>query len=446
MVDLPEPLIQITNSLPVVGLMILGVVRKPSTEVVEWITLSDVFLASATWTEPGETYRDPVDNTVGDVLARAIAAGGGGSGSDDLANGGKGGGAGGSYIEVITPTGNISITIGASGTGGTGGTDGTSTAGGDTDIGSHGSADGGAGGSGNDGGGGGGTGAGDGYDGGNGGNGSGGGDKNGGGGGSPGTFTAAGDNGQAGSSGSIGDGAETDGEWPLGFFEDHGGDGGAPGNSPAPANAGGLGGGGGGAASGGAGSPFDGADGEDGYADMTYQVIRERYDTQSPDTTFNYDATDRGDDLYFECDIVLPSSPSDGVIFEHGGGGQGAWVGVDDSGATLRIRAGDGAGASGSTTLLAYGEALTAEIAEFDGNVHKVAWRFAPDDGEVWLWIDDRLVIYAATTDGSALESNVWAGSNDGGYLTTNATVPSGENTTDWPDITGASDLRVFQV
>ena len=146
----------------------------------------------------------------------------------------------------------------------------------------------------------------------------------------------------------------------------------------------------------------------------------------------------------FSCNIVLPSSPTqDGVLFEIGGSGTGTFVGLRDSGATFRIRAGDGAATlSASSSDCALLDIDTASSSYFDGNSHDVAWEIRINPGSVRLWIDGDLVGESYTSGYGALDGSNFGGGDNGGYGQ-GTNLPSGEPTTSWP-YTLNSSLSVY--
>lgn len=143
--------------------------------------------------------------------------------------------------------------------------------------------------------------------------------------------------------------------------------------------------------------------------------------------------------------FVLPSSPTDGYVFEHGGPGIGCFVGVRGSGTTFRLRAGDGASSkSGSTTDTVVLDIPVSEL-PFDGEIHEVAWEFRPTSGRIRLWVDRIFRGEAFTSGGGNMERNSWSGGGNGGYLSGSAgNIPVGEPTSPWPDTSGASNLLVY--
>ena len=147
----------------------------------------------------------------------------------------------------------------------------------------------------------------------------------------------------------------------------------------------------------------------------------------------------------FSCNIVLPSSPNqEGTLFEIGGSGQGSFVGLRDSGATFRIRAGDGAASlSASSSDCALLDIDTASSSYFDGNSHDVVWEFRINPGSVRLWIDGDLVGESYTSGYGALDGNQYSGGDNGGYGSTVSSSCVGEPTDSWP-YTLNSNLSVY--
>lgn len=145
---------------------------------------------------------------------------------------------------------------------------------------------------------------------------------------------------------------------------------------------------------------------------------------------------------YFVCDLVFPVNPTDGLIWETGGSGQGAWIGIRDSGATLRLRGGDG----GSAISVSGAGVALAETADFpkDGEVHQLAWDFQISTGRVRIFIDGVLKAEGFATDG-AFESNRASGGAPACFLTgPSANVPVGESTTACNLTDSGSGLRYF--
>ena len=138
------------------------------------------------------------------------------------------------------------------------------------------------------------------------------------------------------------------------------------------------------------------------------------------------------EDAVFRCIAKLPTNPIDGVIWEAGGNGAGAWLGIRDSGTYLRLRAGNGAnaysgGAGHSESGLAMLDLTIASLsAYFDGGDHELVWQITvggnitAGKGAVRLWIDGVQVGFAETVGsgytGLYASPGLWAGTNYSGY------------------------------
>ena len=163
-----------------------------------------------------------------------------------------------------------------------------------------------------------------------------------------------------------------------------------------------------------------------------------------------FSVTNRGLDVVMSCDVILPatiSGTNNHVIFEKGGSGIGAIIGViyEDNVHKFYARAGDGAS---STTATNNDTVITkkpiSEISFFDGNSHTVTWQFEINPGRLWVWIDDYPVFFQETLNSSSLDSSLWAGSGGGNYLTGTASDVGGLSFVTWPNTTGASSLSVY--
>ena len=152
----------------------------------------------------------------------------------------------------------------------------------------------------------------------------------------------------------------------------------------------------------------------------------------------------RTQNAVFACDVILPVTPVDAMLYEQGGSGIGCWVGVRGGGATLRIRAGDGAAAkTGSTTDTAVLDVPVGSL-PFDGNVHTIVWEFKISPGKVRLWVDGVSYGTSSTTLGGNLEGNAWSGGDPGSYATpTSSLIVVGENNAAWSG--SVSSLRYYQ-
>lgn len=160
-----------------------------------------------------------------------------------------------------------------------------------------------------------------------------------------------------------------------------------------------------------------------------------------------FDATQRSQPTFMEGIIQLPTSVTqDRVIFEYGGTTAGTWIGVRDVGGvdTLTFRAGDGSvGVTATNTNGVYKEIPIADIPEFDGKLHTVSWAFDPSAGTGRMWIDGRLLIDEATTDGSAFTNSTWAGANVGGWGQGYGGIAGNFAGTQWID-TISSNLSIY--
>ena len=162
------------------------------------------------------------------------------------------------------------------------------------------------------------------------------------------------------------------------------------------------------------------------------------------------------EDLVCSCVTVLPAgTPSDGVLWELGGNGAGAFLGIRDSGTYLRLRAGNGANSysGGASTASDNGLALldvqVSSLSDyFDGGEHEITWEIriggtvASGNGRVRLWIDGNEIGDASTPGlnvGLFEAGGLLAGSEPGGFgtVSTGSTVPQGEPTAAWAYSTG---------
>ena len=129
--------------------------------------------------------------------------------------------------------------------------------------------------------------------------------------------------------------------------------------------------------------------------------------------------TERGQDIVLAAEMDLPSSFSKAsCIWECGGTGTGAWLGISEqSGAYfLRFRAGDGTvGNNTANSNLAIAEVAISSLSGFfDGNTHTLVWAVDISAGKVQIYIDGTLVAEGTTSDGSSLSG--FAGGANGGF------------------------------
>ena len=129
--------------------------------------------------------------------------------------------------------------------------------------------------------------------------------------------------------------------------------------------------------------------------------------------------TERTQDIVLAAEMDLPSSFSKAsCIWECGGTGTGAWIGISEqSGAYfLRFRAGDGTvGNNTANSNLAIAEVAISSLSGFfDGNTHTLVWAVDISAGKVQIYIDGTLVAEGTTSDGSSLSA--FAGGANGGF------------------------------
>lgn len=144
----------------------------------------------------------------------------------------------------------------------------------------------------------------------------------------------------------------------------------------------------------------------------------------------------------FAADLTFPVSPSDGLIWETGGTGQGAWLGIRDSGTTLRLRGGDGGTSKTSSTT----DTAVLDLTDFpkDGQTHTIVWDFAISTGTVRVFIDGVLKGTASATGGS-FDTNQFAGGDLGAFLeTTTSGIVVGESSTPSNFTNVGTGLRVY--
>jgi hypothetical protein len=145
--------------------------------------------------------------------------------------------------------------------------------------------------------------------------------------------------------------------------------------------------------------------------------------------------------------VRLPATPVDAVLWESGGAGTGAYLGVRDGGATLRLRAGDGSAAKPAPDAVTAVLDLPVADLPFDGGLHELMWELRPAaPGRVRLWIDGQLRGDAQTSAGGALAGGAWSGGNAGGWLSAVESVTVGEPTAPWPERDGGVLTRAGQV
>ena len=145
--------------------------------------------------------------------------------------------------------------------------------------------------------------------------------------------------------------------------------------------------------------------------------------------------TNRGQSIVFAGEVQLPSSfTQTECLWEHGGEGTGAFLGVSKILDTyyLRFRAGEGSNAVQDNTPddICLQNVAISSIPEFDGNTHTVVFELKPSaPSRIQLWIDGREVIN--TEKATAMEAGVWAGSDVGGWGAGFSGIAGGTSVTD---------------
>jgi hypothetical protein len=145
----------------------------------------------------------------------------------------------------------------------------------------------------------------------------------------------------------------------------------------------------------------------------------------------------------FAATLIFPVSPSDGLIWETGGVGRGAWLGIRDSGTTLRLRGGDGAASKTASDI----DTAVLDITDFpkDGFAHTIVWDFNISTGTARIFIDGKLKGSASATGGS-FDADEFSGNADGAYITTSSTtVATGESATASNFTEAGNGLRVYE-
>jgi len=158
--------------------------------------------------------------------------------------------------------------------------------------------------------------------------------------------------------------------------------------------------------------------------------------------TIANNSINRSANVVFACDIVFPATfNSNGVLFEMGGGGTGAGVGIIGTGATLIVAAGDGAATTSSTTA-AIAQIPTNGLTAGDSGTF--IWEIRINPGRVRVWWKGVLLAEESTTGGGSLESNTWSGTDGGGYGEVNNSLVTVLTAGNWPGTTN-SNLRYYE-
>ena len=148
-----------------------------------------------------------------------------------------------------------------------------------------------------------------------------------------------------------------------------------------------------------------------------------------------FTSTTRNQNVVLAGELTLPSSFSGNAecIWELGGTGIGAWLGIAKISGVyhLRFRAGEGDTSVQDNTAgdVALANVAISNIPEFDGNTHTMVWEMQPRaPGRIRLWIDGRNIIDQETSGGDRLEGGSYAGSAAGGWGKGNGAVAGGDS------------------
>jgi hypothetical protein len=163
---------------------------------------------------------------------------------------------------------------------------------------------------------------------------------------------------------------------------------------------------------------------------------------------------------FMSGDVVLPDASTINTgdtfcLFEHGGSGQGTWIGIapDPQGfPSFHFRTGNGAtGAANQVEedgKRVYKHIRLSSIPEFDGKIHTVSWFIWSGADTVRVWIDNRQIILS-----NNIAFGSWSGGNEGGWgqgyssiagYGTSTSSPASNFRRRWPTEI-VSDLRVYR-
>lgn len=137
----------------------------------------------------------------------------------------------------------------------------------------------------------------------------------------------------------------------------------------------------------------------------------------------------RTQDAVYACNLTWPSSWSSTQnrnIWELGGTGTGAGIGLVTNGTTLtvlRCSAGDGGTNPGDAATTADVDISTSNFTNGDSGT--LVWDIRINPGRVRVWWNGKLLGTGSTSAGGALESNSYAGGADGNYITMASTTVS---------------------
>ncbi|MEM6547214.1 MAG: glycoside hydrolase TIM-barrel-like domain-containing protein [Pseudomonadota bacterium] len=147
----------------------------------------------------------------------------------------------------------------------------------------------------------------------------------------------------------------------------------------------------------------------------------------------SFATSERQDQAVFRVQLTMPSTLSDGLIFEAGGSGRGVWLGLRDGGATLRMRAGTGSNLPDTGTGV-----VDVPTAGLEGQSFELmVWIERPGD-TVHVYFDG--VEQGSGTASAGFGTNEWAGSNASTVGTgVGASITTGEPADAFPGTLGSA-------
>lgn len=146
-------------------------------------------------------------------------------------------------------------------------------------------------------------------------------------------------------------------------------------------------------------------------------------------------------------DLVITSGAGNGLIFEAGANASGIWIGLRDSGNTLRIRVGDGSISMAGNTSYNGGLCIDLTTADFfkDGAAHDYAIAVDGASAGVSVYVDGTVVAQRYTSDGVFSNGNRFTGTDNYTYLTTSTNTATGEALTAASGVSTTSSARWYE-
>ena len=146
--------------------------------------------------------------------------------------------------------------------------------------------------------------------------------------------------------------------------------------------------------------------------------------------------------VVFACEVIFPTSVTEDVmLFNHGAGGRGTWVGlIASSPPKLVARAGDGSDPPGPGTAR-----LETDAIPLDGQVHAVVVDIrVAGPGRIRVFLDGALIGQGVSSD-DQLQSGQFSGGSNPAYGEGGST-PDGKTSRAWPGYPDSlrSDLKIY--